>query len=237
MQMRILIVEDEIILAQRVQRLTAEILSHLSLQFQIVQSLREAEQFLQSNTIDLLFLDLNLDGKSGFELLKTDKINTIPTVIISAYKEYAIEAFDFGVVDFVRKPVTPERLEKALTRVLNIKSESPSDPQFLDLKKGSSIQPVPLTDIKYIQGAGVYSRVCLTSNEKILYNKSLDKLEDLLPATFFRIHKSFIIQLSILKEIHISAGSRYNAEMVTGEMIPIGRTFYKALKARLFKER
>lgn len=110
--MNILIVEDEAILAQRIQRLVTDILVDHPLNIRLEHSLESAQMFLDKHPVDLLFLDLNLDGEDGFELLKNSTRTPFPTIIISAYKELAIDAFEYGVLDFVRKPVTTERLEK-----------------------------------------------------------------------------------------------------------------------------
>ena len=230
--MKILIVEDEAILAQRIQRLVSQILENTSLQIRVEHSLEAAKMYLKTNAIDLLFLDLNLNGEDGFELLRGSLKAPFSTVIISAYKESAIDAFEYGVIDFVRKPLTLERLDKAVKRVLQ--REKTQKDQYLSIKLINSILPLPISDIIYIQGAGIYSKIFTRSYETILHDKSLDKLEGLLPGSFCRIHKSFIVELSSIKKIHIFIGSRYKAELSTGEHIPIGRTFYRTIKERLF---
>ena len=230
--MNILIVEDEAILAQRIQRLVSDYLKTYTLNIRIEHSLELARSYINTHPVDLLFLDLNLDGEDGFELLKDAGPITFPTIIISAYKEMAIDAFEWGVIDFVRKPVTADRLEKAMKRALSGGAGTPI--QNLSIKTAHGVIPMPLTEIIYIQGSGGYSKLHTLSHGKILYERSLEKLESVLPHSFCRIHKSFIVQLQSIRKIHISTGSRYEAELTSGERIPIGRTYYKMVKDKLF---
>ena len=113
--MRILIVEDESSIAQRIQRMVAEATKQKAV-IKMAYTVDQASLYLKENVIDLLLLDLNLNGKSGFELLQQAVAGSFHTIIISAYKEKAIEAFEYGVLDFVSKPFTQERLQKAIER-------------------------------------------------------------------------------------------------------------------------
>ena len=117
--MRILIVEDELTIKRRVERLTLEILGNQVISLHAVDNISSAFEFLGKNDIDLLLLDLNLKGKDGFEVLDNMLSKEFHTIIISAYAERAITAFEHGVLDFVPKPFGKEKLEKAFDRLMD----------------------------------------------------------------------------------------------------------------------
>ena len=103
--MNIVIVEDEPVIAQRLARQIKAIDALNSAKLKHFDTFDDAQAYLEENLIDLLFLDLNLHGVSGFDLLKSVAAASFHTIIVSAYAEQAIKAFEYGVVDFVAKPV------------------------------------------------------------------------------------------------------------------------------------
>ena len=194
--------------------------------------LNEALAFIEKNTLDLVLLDLNLNGEDGFELLKTAVSESFHTIIISANKEQALTAFEYGVLDFVPKPFNRDRLEIALNRTITKDKSETSELKFLAVKKSGRIQLIPIEELLYIKGAGAYKELFLENGKKELHDKSLDKLEQLLSHSFERKHKSYLLRLSDIKDIIVSSGSKYMAKLKNGELIPIGRTKYKDLKAK-----
>ncbi|MEP3210027.1 MAG: LytTR family DNA-binding domain-containing protein [Maribacter sp.] len=232
--MNILIVEDESRIAKRIERLTRAIFGNALQSLKHIDNLSEALQFIENSTLDLVLLDLNLNGDNGFDLLKTAVSQSFHTIVISAYKDQAITAFEHGVLDFVPKPFNRERLEQALQRTITKAKIESSAIKFLAVKKRHRIQLIPITEVVYIKGAGVYTELFLTDGHKELHDKSLEKLEQLLSPAFERIHKSYLVKLSEIKEIVVRSGSKYRAELKNGERVPIGRTKYKDLKARWF---
>ena len=115
--MDIVIVEDEPVIAQRLQRQVKEILVDQQPNIKWFDNFDDAQSYLFEQPLDLLILDLNLHGVDGFELLKTVSAESFHTIIVSVYAEKAITAFEYGVVDFVAKPFNFERLQQALLRV------------------------------------------------------------------------------------------------------------------------
>jgi len=228
--MHILIVEDESRIAKRIERMIRDIFD-VSLQtLQHSNTLYEAFEYIENNTLDLVFLDLNLNGKSGFELLKTVVSQSFDTIIISAYKDQAITAFEYGVLDFIPKPFNRDRLEQAIHRSLT--KEKINKVKWLAVKKRQRIQLIPVENVLYIKGAGPYTELFLSSGKKELHDKSLEKLEQLLSYSFKRIHKSYLVKIAEIKEVIVKPGSKYIAELKNGERIPIGRTKYKELKTK-----
>lgn len=232
--MNILIVEDEARIAKRIDRLTREILGDKLNSLGHVYTLMDAQSFIQNSPLDLVLLDLNLNGVSGFDLLTEAVSESFHTIIISAYKDQAITAFEYGVLDFVPKPFNKDRLEQALNRVNDKGNNASSSIKYLAVKKRGKIQLIPIEDVLYIKGAGAYTELFLTNGTKELHDKSLESLEQLLVNSFERIHKSYLLKMSEVKEIIVSSGSKYMAELKNGTMIPIGRTKYKDIKAKWF---
>ena len=230
----ILIVEDESRIAKRIERLTHAILGDALQSIRHCNTLQEAVTFIENNTLDLVLLDLNLNGQSGFDLLTTAVSKSFHTIIISAYKDQAITAFEYGVLDFVPKPFNRERLEQALQRMSATSTTATNAIKFLAVKKRHRIQLIPVKDVLYIKGAGAYTELFLANGNKELHDKSLEKLEQLLSPSFERIHKSYLVKMTEVTNISVASGSKYMAELHNGERIPIGRTKYKDIKAKWF---
>ncbi len=230
--MNILIVEDESRIAKRIERMTRAILGDALQSITHINTLQEAVKFIENNALDLVLLDLNLNGDSGFDLLTTAVSESFHTIIISAYKDQAITAFEYGVLDFVPKPFNRDRLEQALHRTNTREKTATNTIKFLAVKKRHKVQLIPIEDVLYIKGAGTYTELFLVDGKKELHDKSLEKLEQLLSSSFERIHKSYLVKMSEIMKISVASGSKYMAELKNGEHIPVGRTKYKDIKAK-----
>jgi DNA-binding LytR/AlgR family response regulator len=228
--MNILIIEDEIRIAKRVERMTKEFFLNTLQNISVAQSLSEGFQYIKNNKLDLVLLDLNLNGENGFDILKETVSGSFHTIIISANKEEALKAFEFGVLDFVPKPFNQKRIDLAFNRIVKKEEVSTENLQFLAVKKRGVTHLVNINEVNYIKGAGVYTEIHLTNREKELHDKSLEKLSQLLPESFQRIHKSYLVKITEIKEIIVQTGSKYSIELKNGEILPVGRTKYKELK-------
>jgi len=133
----------------------------------------------------------------------------------------------------VPKPIELERLTRALVRVTDAQNRSEFAARSLAVHKHGRIEPVALDTVHYIKGAGPYSELMLTGGRTELHNKSLDKLLAILPPSFERVHKSYLVDLRRVKAYHSGEGSRYELELTTGEFVPVGRERWKELKARM----
>lgn len=230
--MNILIVEDELRIAKRIERMVREILGDALTKLKRINTLHEALRFIDNNALDLVFLDLNLNGDNGFDLMTTAVSESFHTIVISAYRDQAIIAFEYGVIDFVPKPFNRDRLEQALNRVTTKKKIETNRIKFLAVKKRHRIELIPIDNLLYVKGAGAYTELFLTNGRKELHDKSLEKLEQLLSYSFERVHKSYLVKMSEIKEIIVESGSKYMAALRDGTLIPVGRTRYKDLKAK-----
>lgn len=230
--MRILIIEDEARIAKRVERMSS-IYFEGNAVISICDSLKKGLDFLENETVDILLLDLNLNGRDGFEILQSVTSRSFQTIVVSANTENAMRAFELGVLDFVPKPFDQERLALALSRATATKKELNGSVRYLSVRKNGSIRLIELDQLNYIKGAGIYSELHLLDGSTALHDKGLDALERILPSGFERIHKSYIVQISQTNNILIASGSKYSLRLNNGVVLPIGRSKYKAFKERL----
>lgn len=194
----------------------------------------KALERLQQEQVDLLFLDIQMPVLSGNNLLKT--LQNPPLVVFTtAYSEYAIEAYDLNVVDYLLKPFPFERFLQAVQKaktllqarqtgnIVNVQAD------FLSLKVDGKLVKVFLEDILYIEGLKEYVRFVCTGNRKYVTLESLRNLEEQLPAqSFSRVHKSYIVAKS-----KVSALDGNMLEIGTVK-IPISRTKRDEVVAEIF---
>ena len=221
--MRILIVEDEAAIARRIARMAVEILGDASTT--ITDNIEDARRHLAST--DILFLDLNLDGDQGFDLLRNSP--RCATIVVSACTDQALDGFKYGVRDFVPKPFSKARLELAIHRAL----ERSRPPEFLGVRCSGWTAFVPFEEIVFVRGAGAHSELILAGGRTVEYDHMLDRIERLLPANFQRIHKSLIVDVHRVEKLVAEEGSRYAVVLRDGTTLPVGRTRVGALRARL----
>jgi DNA-binding LytR/AlgR family response regulator len=231
--MKLILIEDEPLVAQRLERFCREILASDLERLHAAGSFEEATAQLDENPVDVALLDLNLEGRDGMELLKRSVAASFHTIIVSANADRALEAFQYGVIDFVPKPFSRERLAQALDRIRQPGARGPATTRFLAVKKAGRIELVGIDDVIYVQGAGNYSELVLANGRRELHDKTLEKLQEILPSDFERIHKSYLVRLSAVKALHTAEGSHYEAELKGGQTLPIGRTRYKELRTKL----
>jgi len=229
--MKIIIVEDEILLAQRLQRLCQNILGNKLSSIKLFSNLGDADDYVSSNTIDLMFLDLNLQGQDGFQLLKKNMAGAFHTIVVSAYANRAIEAFEYGVLDFVPKPFTEKRIKQAIDRLENNDTRTDQHAtKYVSVKKLDSIEIIAVSNILYLKGAGNYSELFLKDGETRLHDKSLSRLLDILPNKFDRLHKSFVVAMDCVVSLEAVSSSDYQAVLNNGVKVPISRTKVKELR-------
>jgi len=228
--MRVVVVEDEAMVARRVETLTKEVLGKRLTTINIKRTLSEAQEYLFNHPVDVLLLDLNLNGKDGFELLKLAVSGSFHTIIISAYEDKAMEAFEYGVLDFVGKPFTTARLEKAFNRLFDAEKKSSYLTKYLSIRSTGTLKILPVSEILYLKGAGVYVEICMKDGSRELHDKTLEKLTMILPNNFERIHKSYIVNFDEVKEFHAENYNKIECELHSGEHLPVSRSKYKTIK-------
>lgn len=232
--MRVLIVEDELPIAEDIQFLVKDIFTKQISSIHIETTFNAALEYLKTHIIDVLLLDLNLNAKDGFQILKQTVSNSFQTIIISANTNRAIEAFEYGVLDFIPKPYSRERIEAAFARMNpNVKQERHSL-KYITVKRGFEIQVISLEDIRYFKSANIYVELILNNKQIAICDKSMKALAPLLPQNYFRIHKSYIVDVRNIDAIQLLGGGQYRIKLKTGELLPLSRNKIKSLKAILY---
>ena len=231
--MRILIVEDERPIAEDIQLLVKQILKKEITSLHIETTLDNALAYLNEKPIDVLLLDLNLNSKDGFQILQQMVSNSFHTIVISANTNRAVEAFEYGVLDFIPKPYSVERLKAAFQRLKSSHALDGHAIKYLSVKIGSAVQLIPLENIRYFKSANIYVELHLKDKQIAIYDKSIKLLEPLLPANYYRIHKSFLVNIDTIGTIQILGGGQYCAVLKSGDCLPVSRQKIKELKIKL----
>lgn len=178
-----------------------------------------ALEFLDNNTVDLLFLDVEMPGATGFELL--DKIAYNPMVILTTSKEkYAFSAFEYHVTDFLKKPFTYNRFIEAINKaeqsLKNTSLESGTTEQFFIRSEGKLVR-LRIDDILFLEAADDYVWF-ITEKQKYITKNTIRSLEDKLDdAQFMKIHRKYIVNVSKIEDI------LENEVIVNGTHIPLGK--------------
>ena len=204
------------------------------------QSALEARQFLEQDTVDAIFCDINMPDLNGMEFVKS---LTVPPLVVftTAYSEYAVEGFRVNAVDYLLKPFglqdfqraanrLKERLESSVassTVVGGSAAETTDDTIFL--KTEYRIVKVSISDIRYVEAMSEYLKVWLSSESKpIITLLSMKKMEERLPNTFMRIHRSYIVNLTKIQEVN-----KNRIIMDAETYLPIGDLYKEAFQAYL----
>ncbi|NVK55968.1 MAG: response regulator transcription factor [Alteromonadaceae bacterium] len=201
-----------------------------------------AEQVIAETRPDLLLLDIDLPGGTGFDLLA--RLDTLPQVIFTtAFDEFAVRSFEVDAIDYLLKPVTLPRLQKALEKAQKLdslqQSHSSADEDRLDaesqlfVKEGDECWLIKLKEVQLFESVGNYTRVYF-SDQKPMLNKAMSHIETRLPsATFFRLNRSEIINLAYIKDIEVALNGQWQVTMQNGRILVPSRRQAQAFKQRL----
>lgn len=194
---KIAIVDDEL-LARKVLEEYCSKIHNFELVLSTGNSI-EFVNFIQQNDVDLIFLDIEMPELTGMEVLRS-MVKSPKVILTTAYSEYALESYNYGVVDYLLKPIKLERFLKAINKVT---TSGISRPKTTDKKEGLQIKhdglPVnlPFDSIQYIQSFGNYLKI-FTNSRMYLITETLININTLLPESFQRTHKSYIANLSLV---------------------------------------
>lgn len=181
---------------------------------------QEAREWLSRNKTDIVFLDINMPGETGFDLLKSLPEPNFKVIFVTAYSEYSLQAIKASAVDYILKPVKIEDLQFALERVKKMFTSTMAIeqsqqllhqllqtanynalPKKIALPQLGGINYVEVEDIASLEADGNYTIIHKTDLQKLVISKSLKEFDDLLdPNIFVRIHKSYIINIHYVKE-------------------------------------
>ena len=226
--LKYIIVDDEP-LAHEIIEEFCSMLPHVQLKKNCYNAM-EAMQYLNENTVDFMFLDINMPKLRGLDFLRT--LTKPPkTIVTTAYKEHALEGFELNVVDYILKPFSFDRLVKAVNKVSEnqpaktiikeISNDATSTRFFV--KGDKKHHQIDLNDLLYIEAYGNYTKLYL-QDEMIVSHEKISHYETILTdGNFLRVHKSFIIAIDKIKFIE---GNRI---LINKQKIPIGQTYKSAV--------
>jgi two-component system, LytTR family, response regulator len=228
--------------------LVAEYLSSYP-EIEIVQECNdgfEGVKAIAQHKPELIFLDIQMPRINGFEMLEL--IEEPPAVIFTtAFDEYAIKAFEAHAIDYLLKPFSKERFEKALTKWLQLRKAStsvpaatlpkdirqPEESNRIVVKEGTNIRIVPVSEVIYLEAYDDYVKI-FTLKEMFLKKKTMSFYESILdPAQFVRVHRSYILQLSQITKIEPLEKDTHVAKLKNGVSIPLSKSGYTRLKSVL----
>ena len=232
MKPKCLIVEDEPI-AQEILRAYIDKTDLFEVMAQLNNAL-EAFSFLQKNTVELLFLDIKMPQMNGIDLLKS--LSRKPKVIItSAYRDFAIDAFDLDVVDYLLKPFSFDRFLKAVSKTSNenasLQAERTGGPatlaekSFFFVKGNKQLQKIYVDEILFIESQRDYLKFKMVEGQEIVTRQTIGYYEQFLPAQLFlRIHRSYIVAVDKINTAEL------NRLLLGQQFLPIGRNYKQAVQ-------
>lgn len=195
----------------------------------------EALDFINSTSVDAVFLDINMPMMTGFELISLME-NKTKVIITTAFREFAAESYDLDVLDYLVKPIPLPRFIKCINKITteynlknNIKVDTSKSDSYIFIKVDKKMMKINIEEILFIEGMKEYIKV-VTPDKTYITHRSLTSLSEELPAErFLRIHKSYVIALNKVKSIE---GNRIQIQSYT---IPIGRNYSKDVKNRILE--
>jgi len=222
-----IIIEDELLAQQVIQNHLRKIE-----QFELVavcNNANEAIEILKYQEVDLIFLDIQLPGITGMNFLRS-LVNPPLVVLTTAYAEYALESYEFNVIDYLLKPISFERFQKAVNKIRDNrlytqaaveKDTTPSDHIFV--RCNNKYFKVNFSEIVFVQAMRDYLKIN-TADYKLITHQTMAYFEKTLPRTkFIRVHKSFIVAVDHIRSIY------GNTIETGGATIPIGNSYKEAV--------
>jgi two-component system LytT family response regulator len=218
-------------------------------EFEVVQECGDGFEGVKAITQhkpELIFLDIQMPKINGFEMLEL--IEDPPAVIFTtAFDEYAIKAFESHAIDYLLKPFSKDRFDKALQKwfsqrpqgkadrsaIFNEQIRQPEERNRIVVKEGSNIRIIPVNDIQYMEAYDDYVKI-FTAKEMFLKKKTMSFYESALDSSqFVRVHRSYIVQLSYITRIEPLEKETHVARLKSGITIPLSKSGYAKLKAVL----
>lgn len=225
---RAVIVEDSRLARQELKELLKDFP-----QITVVGEADSAEQALKiipAEDPDLLFMDIHLPGKNGFEILQElDKVRAV--IFTTAFDQYVMQSFDYNTLDYLLKPIAPERLKKAILKVeqllapqpLVVKKQQLSSADRIFVKDGKKCWFVTLHEISLFQSMGNYTQIHFNGNSPLIL-KSLQHIDDTIDdQQFIRVNRQQIINIKFIGEVAEWFDGRLKLTLTTGESIEVSR--------------
>lgn len=226
-KLKCLIVDDEIMARKSLERLckkvdTLEVAG-------ICEHAEAAIEFLQKQNVDLIFLDIEMPGLTGIEFLR--EMSNLPQVIFTTSKtEYALEAFQYQVTDYLQKPIDFQRFSRAVEKAVEIHNQNNqyrTEAEEIYIKDDGKYIRLPYADILYFENVGDYVKVKTANKTHIIYSTLKSIAERLQHTRFLKVHRSYIVNLGKIKDIDETS------LVIEKKVIPISRANRPILMGRL----
>lgn len=192
----------------------------------------EVYKNLATHKVDLLFLDIEMPGVSGIDLVKGLGEKKPLIVFVTSKKDYAVEAFDLNVVDFITKPITPDRFFKAITKAQEIYNLSNlfvgnTQDEYVFIRDAGAIKRIKMEDINFLEAQGDYVKIYMDEKSHAVHS-SLKSIEDKLPEKFFvRVHRSFIVNIGKIDTVE------GNTLILHKRFVPVSDAYKATLNKRM----
>ena len=237
MAVRAIIVDDEKPAREEIKFL----LSHFK-EFDLVGEFSNAFDALNallSTRVDVVFFDVDMPGFSGIKLAETLKnMENAPVIVfVTAYSEYAVKAFELNATDYIVKPIDPKRFSETIVRVKNrLSDKKVVSPDFIIGEKSSSLFLLKPGEIVYLYAKN--EKTFAKTKEGDMYCKGLtlqSAEERLTPHNFFRIHKSYLVNVNEIKRVIPWFKGKYIIEMSSGDKLPLSPHRQKEFREKFLK--
>ena len=254
---RVLIVDDEPLARMRLE----DLVSHTpdAIVAGIATNGIEAIEQIRTLLPDVVFLDVQMPGKTGIDVVREIGPADMPaTIFVTAFDQFAVQAFDVAAVDYLVKPFDDERFEEAFRRarhrlslegmsqlreqlisVLQLPGGAPAStaaqesPRYVEriaVEMRGKVRSVPVSDIDYIVADGPYAELH-TGDRRHIIRESMQALEERLdPSRFMRVHRSMIVRLDLVDTLHRGAGGDYELQLKNGQRVRVSRSRREALE-------
>ncbi|MFR0597248.1 LytR/AlgR family response regulator transcription factor [Limosilactobacillus mucosae] len=239
--MKVLIVDDEPLARNELHYLLKK--NVLINEIDEANGVMMADQKVNANQPDLVFLDIKLDDGNGMALARRWKKLPQPPAIVfaTAYDNYAVDAFNEAAVDYILKPFDPERINEAVARVAkiqgtadqaeNVAEQAAWQNPRLSITIDDKTMVIQKRDVMYIETQGGYTHLHLRNDKLLISRQTLTSIAQLLnPRHFMRIHRGFIVNLDEIDEMQPSFNHTYELTLKDGSKIPVSRSYVAKTK-------
>jgi DNA-binding LytR/AlgR family response regulator len=228
--MKCLVVDDNIIARTTLKQLISQV-SDLQLSGECASAM-EAYNLLREKPVDLLLLDIEMPGMTGIELTRNLQAERPIIIFTTSKKEYAAEAFDLNVADYIVKPITPARFIQAIDKareLLQSNSEQVklNEDEFIFIRDSNIVRRLKLSDILYVEAMGDYVKLH-TAQKYFAIHATMKEVEQRLPSSrFLRVHRSFIAAIDKIDTI------QEGTLIINGKPVPVADAYRAALNKRM----
>ncbi|WP_258543149.1 LytR/AlgR family response regulator transcription factor [Parvicella tangerina] len=244
--LNVLVIDDEQLARENLKLLLEEFCDGVNV-VGMAGNIRDAKALIERKHPDVIFLDIRMpSGAEGFDLLDSLKDINFEVVFVTAFKDYAIQAFKANAIDYILKPVEIEELQKTAERlherISGNKVRQDVKPQItsafdsirrkqidrITIPQKSGVKIIETKNISHLESKGNYTIIHFTGKEPFLDSRTLKVYQEILPKDFIRVHNSHIVNGSEIVEYTVEDG--HSLVMKNGDMVPISRTYLKNVK-------